>query len=533
MQSTVMATFALKPGQCNGSCHLAIVLSQPIGKRPYRSWMCRRRQQYDVLRCRVTHQHPAGGLHDDPDEIDDRPRKNPPRFHPSIWGDFFLHYSNTVACSPHQQVRMAERADKLKEEVADMIERRSSGYSLLQRLHLIHVLQRLCLDHLFEDEINGSFTQIKSADLSGCDLQTVALWFYLLRNHGCRVSQDVFIKFKDEEGNFESNSSEDLLSLYNAAYLGTHGETILDDAVSFSKKCLETTMPHLDPEGLLAREITSALEIPLPRRVKIYELKHYISMYETEATVHETILELAKLNSNLMQLHHQRELKIITSWDTKVGQDLPANLKIILECIFDTYKDIEHELETEQKYRLSYLKFVTIDWVRAYTTEVKWRDQRYVPATVEEHLQLSVRSGACHLLSCASFVGMGDIATRESFEWVSSMPEIVHSLCIILRLLDDPKSYEREQMALHVASTIDSCMKEHNMSMELALKKIKELTEESWKSLNEEWLKPNKAQPKELLERIFNLTRSMEFFYKQEDAYTNSCNIKDTVKSLF
>lgn len=501
---------------------------------------------------------------------------------------------------------MAERADKLKEEVADMIERRSSGYSLLQRLHLIHVLQRLCLDHLFEDEINGSFTQIKSADLSGCDLQTVALWFYLLRNHGCRVSQDVFIKFKDEEGNFESNSSEDLLSLYNAAYLGTHGETILDDAVSFSKKCLETTMPHLDPEGLLAREITSALEIPLPRRVKIYELKHYISMYETEATVHETILELAKLNSNLMQLHHQRELKIITrwwkniqlqsnlsfardrivecyfwmagayfepcysrariiltqvmaiisivddiydvygtseecelftrcieSWDTKVGQDLPANLKIILECIFDTYKDIEHELETEQKYRLSYLKFVTIDWVRAYTTEVKWRDQRYVPATVEEHLQLSVRSGACHLLSCASFVGMGDIATRESFEWVSSMPEIVHSLCIILRLLDDPKSYEREQMALHVASTIDSCMKEHNMSMELALKKIKELTEESWKSLNEEWLKPNKAQPKELLERIFNLTRSMEFFYKQEDAYTNSCNIKDTVKSLF
>jgi hypothetical protein len=49
---------------------------------------------------------------------------------------------------------------------------------------------------------------------------------------------------------------------------------------------------------------------------------------------------------------------IMSSWDTKVGQDLPANLKIILECILDTYKDIEHELETEQKYRLSYLKFV-------------------------------------------------------------------------------------------------------------------------------------------------------------------------------
>ncbi|CAL5058396.1 unnamed protein product [Urochloa decumbens] len=589
MESTVMTTFSLKPGQCHGSCHLPIALSQPIGKCSHRPRICQRQQQYAVLRCRKRHQQPEGTLHDDHDRIDDdRPNKNPARFHPSIWGDFFLHYSNPIACFPQQQVRMAERADRLKKEVEQMIER-SSSCSLLQRLHLIHVLQRLCLDHLFEDEINGLLTQIKNADVSGCDLHTVALWFYLLRNHGCRVSPDVFIKFKDEDGSFESNCSEDLLILYNAGYFGTHGETILDEAVSFSKKCLETTMPHLDPEGSLAREITCALETPLSRRVRIYELKHYISIFEKETTVHETILELAKVNSNLMQLHFQRELNIITrivecyfwmvgayfepryarariiltlvmaiisivddiydvygtseeceqftrcieSWDPKVGKGLPENLKIILECILATYKDIEHELETEHKYRMSYLKFVTIDWVRAYTTEVKWRDQRYVPATVEEHLKLSVRSGACHLLSCASFVGMDDVATRESFEWVSSMPKIVHSLCVILRLLDDPKSYEREQRALHVASTIDSCMKEHNVSMELALKKIKEMTEDSWKSLNEEWLKTDKAQTKELLERIFNLARSMEFFYKQEDAYTNSYIIKDTIKSLF
>ncbi|CAL4969479.1 unnamed protein product [Urochloa decumbens] len=527
MESTVMTTFSLKPGQCHGSCHLPIALSQPIGKCSRRPRICQRRKQYAVLRCQRTHQQPAGTLHDDHDEIDDdRPNKNPARFHPSIWGDFFLHYSNPIASFPEQQVRMAERAGILKKQVEQMMER-SSSCSLLQRLHLIHVLQRLCLDHLFEAEINDLFTQIKNADVSGCDLHTVALWFYLLRNHGFRVSPD-------EDGSFKTNCSEDLLILYNAGYFGTHGETILDEAVSFSKKCLETTMPHLDPEGSLAREITCALETPLPRRVRIYELKHYISIFEKETTVHETILELAKVNSNLMQLHFQRELKIITrSWDPKVGKELPENLKIILERILATYKDIEHELETEHKYRMSYLKFVTIDWVRAYTTEVKWRDQRYVPATVEEHLELSVRSGACHLLSCASFVGMDEVATREPFEWVSSMPKIVHSLCVILRLLDDPKSYEREQRALHVASTIDSCMKEHNVSMELALKKIKEMTEDSWKSLNEEWLKTDKAQTKELLDRIFNLARTMEFFYKQEDAYTNSYIIKDTIKSLF
>lgn len=83
-----------------------------------------------------------------------------------------------------------------------------------------------------------------------------------------------------------------------------------------------------------------------------------------------------------------------------------------------------------------------IDLVRAYNKEVKWREERYVPATVEEHLQVSARSGACHLLSCASLLGMRDIATKEAFDWVSSVPKLVKSLCVILRLSDDLKSYE-------------------------------------------------------------------------------------------
>ena len=56
-----------------------------------------------------------------------------------------------------------------------------------------------------------------------------------------------------------------------------------------------------------------------------------------------------------------------------------------------------------------------IDLVRAYNKEVKWREEGYVPATVEEHLQVSARSGACQLLSCTSFVGMGDVAAQEAF----------------------------------------------------------------------------------------------------------------------
>ena len=75
--------------------------------------------------------------------------------------------------------------------------------------------------------------------------------------------------------------------------------------------------------------------------------------------------------------------------------------------------------------------------------EVKWRDERYVPGTVDEHLQVSAISSSSQLLSCASFLGMGEIATTKPFEWVSSMPKMVHALCVILRLSDDlSESYE-------------------------------------------------------------------------------------------
>lgn len=99
----------------------------------------------------------------------------------------------------------------------------------------------------------------------------------------------------------------DLLSLYNAAHLRTNGETILDEAISFTERKLESVLTNLQEP--LAREVKCALEIPIPRRIRIYEAKYYISV---SGESNEVIVELAKLNSNLIQLQHQHELRIIT-----------------------------------------------------------------------------------------------------------------------------------------------------------------------------------------------------------------------------
>jgi hypothetical protein len=92
---------------------------------------------------------------------------------------------------------------------------------------------------------------------------------------------------------------------------------------------------------------------------------------------------------------------------------------------------------------------------------------------------------------------------------------------------------QREQLIPHVASTIDSYMKEHNVYIEVARERIRVLKEESWTDFNSRWLNPdNNAYPKQLLERIFGLTKTMEFMHNQGENFTNFHNLKDTIHSL-
>ncbi|TVU30135.1 hypothetical protein EJB05_21742, partial [Eragrostis curvula] len=449
------------------------------------------------------------------------------------------------------------------EEVRSSIRSSSSTFSLHQRLHLVDTLQRRCLDYLFEEEINVVLAEVNNAAyVSDCDLHTVALW----------VSPDVFLRFKDEEGRFLGHRPMDLLNLYNAASPRTHGERILDEAALFARKCLETTLPHM--KGSLAREIKCTLEIPLPRRVSIYESKYQISRCEEEAVVDEADLNIeSKLpfaRDRIVECYfwmlgvyfepcYSRGRIILTMviaivgvfYDIYDSYGTAEDCELFTKCIerhltiyqsacnlrseifFYAYQTMENKLAHEERYRMSYLRSFIVDFVRGLNAEVKMRDDGYVPKSLEEHLPVSLRTNASHLLLCASVVGMGDIATKDSFDWVSSMPKMLQALCIILRLLDGLQSFEREQMTPHVASTIDSYMKEHNISIELAREKIHELKEETWKDFNAEWLNPENSQPKEIVNRIFNLTRTMEFFYNKDDNFTNCHNITGTICSLF
>uniref|UniRef100_A0A804L261 Uncharacterized protein n=1 Tax=Musa acuminata subsp. malaccensis TaxID=214687 RepID=A0A804L261_MUSAM len=395
-------------------------------------------------------------------------------YHPDLWGDYFITHH---PCSDETEAPwMRDRDEELREE----------------------------------EELTEALKRVYDADSANDGLYEVSLRFRLLREKGYSVTSDVFDKFKDEGGSFSRASTDDvkgLLSLYNAAYLGTHGETILDEAISFTRSHLTSMVHDLNPP--MATLVSLALETPLRRSIKRLFARHYISIYQEEPTRNDKILELAKLDFHILQsLHRSKLMIIIDRWwkdlaltktlsfardraveayywilgvyyEPQFSRARVMTTKIvlitsILDDIYDDYSTLEEsqlltdaiqrwdfeavdqlpeylkdfflklliivqEFETELQRRRSLGYFTSRK--QAYFVESRWRDEKYVP-TLEEHLGVSKMSSACPLLASASLVGMGEVASKEAFEWVASFPKIVEALAAIGRIMNDITSYE-------------------------------------------------------------------------------------------
>ncbi|XP_072973526.1 alpha-humulene synthase-like [Typha angustifolia] len=522
-------------------------------------------------------------------------------FHPTLWGDFFATYKPTSLSQQKSDSWIRQRIEELKEEVRGKL---VSATDLVEKLRLIDAIQHLGIAYHFEKEIDEALSHAYDAKFESSELDAVSLRFRLRRQQGYRVPADEFSKFKDGNGSFKATLADDprgLLSLYNAAYLGIHGEDILEEAILFTKNHLKSMQKSL--EHPLAPQVSRFLETLLFRRMKRLEARRYISEYEAEDACNNSVLELAKLDFNLVQSIHCEELKIITlwwkesdllklgyardrivelyfwivgvrfephysrsrlmttkvlgllsilddtydvyatleecrqltdaiqRWDTEAVEQLPEYLKYYFLKFVNTFKEFEDELAPEEKYRVSYLIEELKKLAKCYLQEVEWYAIDFVP-TFEEHLNVSLVTSCHRMLACASFVGMGDVATKEVFEWVAIFPDIVKASSMISRFSNDVVSAELEHKRGHFVISMDSYMKEYNTTEEVATKKLQTLVEDSWKTTNQAFLKPT-AIPMPILQRPANYSRMTEVVYKYVDSYTNSTYLKDIISLLF
>ena len=118
----------------------------------------------------------------------------------------------------------------------------------------------------------------------------------------------------DEEGNFKVSLCEDvrgLVSLYEASYLSMEGENIMDLAKDFSLNHLAQTLEQIT-EPRLKEQVRHALEVPLHWRLHKLEARWFIQAYENTSEANLTLVELAKLDYNMVQATYQQELKLLS-----------------------------------------------------------------------------------------------------------------------------------------------------------------------------------------------------------------------------
>ncbi|WVZ57008.1 hypothetical protein U9M48_007456 [Paspalum notatum var. saurae] len=219
---------------------------------------------------------------------------------------------------------MSDRANQLKKVVAGLFEPCSDNNAVHQ-LSLVDTLQHLSIDHLFKEQIDATLHSIHGSRFSSCSsLHEAALRFRLFRAHGLWVSTDELIsKCRGDDGSFSveiANDPRGLLSLYNAAHLFLNGEVELEEAILFARHHLGLLKGSL--KSPLAGQVTRALKLPLVRTVKRIEALQYMSEYTDEETYNPSILELAKLDFNLLQRLHLKELKALSQWWNDVFQEI-------------------------------------------------------------------------------------------------------------------------------------------------------------------------------------------------------------------
>ena len=121
----------------------------------------------------------------------------------------------------------------------------------------------------------------------------------------------MFKSFKDNDGNLFkaeiSNDMKGMLSLYEASHLAFEGESLLDEAKTFSRKQLNNLKERVGTN--LSEQISRVLELPYHQRLHRVEARWYIDIYEKMETKNQSLLELAKLDFNMVQSLYQRELR--------------------------------------------------------------------------------------------------------------------------------------------------------------------------------------------------------------------------------
>ncbi|CAA0836098.1 Tricyclene synthase- chloroplastic [Striga hermonthica] len=265
-------------------------------------------------------------------------RRRSGNYKPPLWDFDFIQSLTTE----YKEEKHSKRVTELVTQANKLLDEKMGP---IQQLELIDDLSRLGISYHFEDKIiqilNNLYTSITSCE--GDDLYSTALEFRVLRQHGFQLSQDVFDAFKNENGDFDLSSlgtynDKGLLELYEASFLSTAAEETLELAKEFTTNVLKSKIELInrafEHDQYLFSLARHSLEVPSHWRIPRLDARWFMDTYKTRPDMNPLLLELAKLDFNIIQATHQQELQLVSRWweQTGLAKALPFARDRVVEC---------------------------------------------------------------------------------------------------------------------------------------------------------------------------------------------------------
>ncbi|OMO83620.1 hypothetical protein COLO4_22401 [Corchorus olitorius] len=441
-------------------------------------------------------------------------------YHPPIWEDDYIQSIK----SDYLGKSCNEQAMKLVGEVRTMLDKVMEP---LEMLELVDSLQRLGLAYHFENEtkrvLESTIVNQSNVGWKKNNLLATALEFRLLRQHGYKVAQEVFSSFMDETGDFKAGLNEDckgLLNLYEASFFSVEGENILEKARDFAAKHLKEYVKQNNKDEYLSMLVDHALELPLHWRVLRLEARWFIDVYERQENRIPILLELAKLDFNIVQAVHQDDLRDTSKWEITSMDPLPEYMKICFLALFNSVNIMAFDTLKEKGFdSLHFLK-----------KAAKWYYSGYTP-TLQEYLDNAWISISAPLILAHAYLATNS-TRKECLECFDEYSNIIYCSSMILRLVDDLGTSSDEIKRGDVPKSIQCYMHETGSSEEDARKHIRKLIDSTWKKMNEDRIS-HPPSSHTFVQIALNLARMAQCMYQHGDGHgIEDHETKDRVLSL-
>ncbi|CAI9087718.1 OLC1v1021863C1 [Oldenlandia corymbosa var. corymbosa] len=293
--------------------------------------------------------------------------KRTANYKPNIWKyGLFL---QSLDCKFSEEGYTKISAQKLNQELKSLFVNVKDTLSILS---LVDSISKLGLASYFQEEIKQCLNAIlissqdNSTSTMENDLYATSLCFRLLRQFGYEASQEMFGGFVNENGKFKPSTTafkkEALVELFEASNLGFEGDNILDEARLFAMQSLHIYF-DANSDDYFKEAMDGKNVLPLHWTAQWYNIKKHIRTHETEGKTNSKLLELARLNFNIVQSTHQNDLKDILRWwmDLGISEKLSFSRDRMVESfLYAGGVAYENEHGSLRKWLSKFIKLVLI-----------------------------------------------------------------------------------------------------------------------------------------------------------------------------